>query len=133
MGGEGRIRRLNAAKQTESSKSPKSKTSKPKSVRSVDMKVETLKKGELVKIIAGQTGLTQKASEEVLAAVLKGIQDAVKDGKKVSIPSFGVFSAKVRSARKGRNPQTGEEIQIPESVSPGFSPSKAWKDLLNKE
>ena len=128
----GRIKKLNAAKQTQSSKSSKSKTSKAKPVKSADVKVETLKKGDLVKSIAAQTGLTQKASEEVLAAVINGIQDAVKDGKKVSIPSFGVFSAKVRSARKGRNPQTGEEIQIPESISPGFSPSKSWKELLNK-
>jgi DNA-binding protein HU-beta len=130
---QGRIKILNAAKKAESSKSSKSKTSKPKPVENVDVKVETLKKGDLVKIVAAQTGLTQKSSEEVLTAVINGIQDAVKDGKKVSIPSFGVFSAKVRSARKGRNPQTGEEIQIPESISPGFSPSKSWKDLLNNK
>jgi DNA-binding protein HU-beta len=127
-----RLLKLHAAKQAESSKSSKAKTPKTKTAKNVDTKVETLKKGDLVKIIAAETGLTQKVSEEVLAAVISGIQDAVKNGKKVSIPSFGVFSAKVRSARKGRNPQTGEEIQIPESVSPGFSASKSWKDLLNK-
>jgi DNA-binding protein HU-beta len=96
-------------------------------------KVETLKKVDLVKFVAGQTGLTQKVSEDVLSAVLRGIQEAVKDGKKVSLPSFGVFSARTRSARKGRNPQTGEEIQIAASVSPGFSPSKTWKDFLNEK
>jgi DNA-binding protein HU-beta len=96
-------------------------------------KVETLKKGDLVKVVASRTGLTQKVSEDVLSAVLSGIQEAVKDGKKVSLPSFGVFSARARSARKGRNPQTGEEIQIPASISPGFSPSKTWKDFLNEK
>jgi DNA-binding protein HU-beta len=56
----------------------------------------------------------------------------VVDGKKVSLPGFGTFQLRARAARKGRNPQTGAEIDIKASNSPGFSAAKAFKELANE-
>ena len=54
------------------------------------------------------------------------------DGKKVSLPGFGNFQLRFRNARKGRNPQTGEELDIKASYSPGFTAAKAFKDKANE-
>ena len=54
------------------------------------------------------------------------------DGKKVTVPGFGTFQLKQRAARKGRNPQTGEELDIPASLSPGFTAAKALKERANE-
>lgn len=123
------------AKKTVSAK--KTTTSKSKQTApedsTPDAKLETVRKGDLVAFVSEQTGLSKKVSEDVLGAVLQGIQVAVNEGKKVSLPSFGVFTPKLRSARKGRNPKTGEEIQIAASISPGFTAAKAWKESLNEK
>lgn len=94
-------------------------------------KVETFKKADFVAAISAKTGMSKKDSEMAMQAVLDTVVEQVGAGKRVGIPGFGIFSLKNRAARKGRNPQTGEEIDIPASKSPGFTPAKAWKDIIN--
>ncbi|MFP9216771.1 HU-related DNA-binding protein HupN, partial [Enterococcus faecalis] len=62
--------------------------------------------------------------------VFDTISEALKSGEKVSIPGFGTFEVRERAARKGRNPQTGEEIDIPATKAPAFKPAKALKDAV---
>jgi DNA-binding protein HU-beta len=93
--------------------------------------VETFKKADLILSIAEKSGLSKKDAESALTAVLSTVEEQVALGKKVSIPGFGTFVTRHRSARKGRNPQTGAELDISASKSPGFTAAKAWKDMLN--
>lgn len=92
---------------------------------------ETFKKAEFIMSLSEKTGLNKKESEEAMQAVFDVIQEQVAAGKKVNLAGFGTFTCKDRAARKGRNPQTGEELQIAASKAPGFSAAKAWKDSLN--
>jgi DNA-binding protein HU-beta len=94
-------------------------------------KGETFKKTDFIAAVAEKTGMTKKDSEEAVKAVLEVIQEQVSAGKRVNLAGFGTFTLKKRAARKGRNPQTGEELQIAASQSPGFSAAKAWKDAVN--
>jgi DNA-binding protein HU-alpha len=90
-----------------------------------------MKKPELITAIAEATGLTKDKSGEVLNALLDQITDAMTRNDSVSLIGFGTFSQRVRSARTGKNPQTGKTIQIPASKSVGFKPGKALKDSVN--
>ena len=93
--------------------------------------VETFRKADFISEISEKTGLSKKASEEALKAVLETLQEQVGAGKRVNLPGFGTFTLRSRAARKGRNPRTGEDLQIAASKSPGFSAAKAWKDAIN--
>ena len=88
-----------------------------------------MNKGELTKAVATTTGLSQSDAGKAVDAVFESIADAVKERKQVAIAGFGTFAAKTRNARTGRNPATGEEIQIPEKTSAAFKPASALKDL----
>jgi DNA-binding protein HU-beta len=92
---------------------------------------ETFKKADFIMSLSEKTGMNKKESEEAMQAVFDVIQEQVAAGKKVNLAGFGTFTCKDRAARKGRNPQTGEELQIAASKAPGFSAAKAWKDSLN--
>ena len=92
---------------------------------------ETFKKADFIMSLSEKTGMNKKESEEAMQAVFDVIQEQVAAGKKVNLAGFGTFTCKDRAARKGRNPQTGEELQIAASKAPGFSAAKAWKDTLN--
>mmetsp|Transcript_5960 Transcript_5960/g.12375 ORF Transcript_5960/g.12375 Transcript_5960/m.12375 type:complete len:160 (-) Transcript_5960:73-552(-) len=92
---------------------------------------ENFKKAELVSALAERTGLTKKDSESILQTTLEIIMEEVGSGKKITLPGFGSFTLKDRAERKGRNPQTGEELLIPASKSPSFTVSKTWKDEVN--
>jgi DNA-binding protein HU-beta len=92
---------------------------------------ETFKKSDFITSLSEKTGMNKKESEEAMQAVFDIIQEQVAAGKKVNLAGFGTFTCKDRAARKGRNPQTGEELQIAASKAPGFSAAKAWKDTLN--
>lgn len=94
-------------------------------------KVVAFKKGEMVSSIASKTGLKKADSEAALAAVLETIEEQLTLGKKISLIGFGSFQAKPRAARKGRNPQTGAEIDIPASLSPSFTAAKSLKNKVN--
>jgi len=90
-----------------------------------------MNKTELIDIIAHKSGLTKKDSEKALAAILAGVEEAMINGDKVQLVGFGLFEVKQRAARKGRNPQTMEEINIPESKVPTFKAGKDLKIRLN--
>ena len=92
-----------------------------------------MNKSELVEALSKKTGATKKASEEALNAFVEVITDALKKGDKVQLIGFGSFEVRKRAARKGRNPQTGEEIKIAASKSPVFKAGKALKDTVNKK
>ena len=81
--------------------------------------------------IAKKTGETKKATEETLNAFISVVTEALKENKKVQLVGFGSFEVRKRAARKGRNPQTREEIKIPASKAPVFKAGKALKDVVN--
>lgn len=87
-------------------------------------------KAELVVKIADKAGMTKANAERALNAFLDSVEDTlVKDGK-LMLTGFGTFSVEVRKARKGRNPRTGQEIEIPESKVVKFRPGKLLKDAV---
>lgn len=88
-------------------------------------------KTELVAAISVKAGISKADAEKALNALQETIIEAVSRGEKVSLVGFGNFDKVERSARKGRNPQTGEEIYIPASKAPKFSPGKAFKEAVN--
>ena len=82
-------------------------------------------KQELVNDVATTTGLTKKDAAAAVDAVFASIQDTLAKGDKVQLIGFGNFEVRTRATRKGRNPQTGEEIEIAASKIPAFKPGKA--------
>ena len=91
-----------------------------------------MNKTELIAAAAESTGLTKKDTEKVLNAALESIAAALAQGDKVQISGFGSFEVKEREARVGRNPQTGEAMEIAASKAPSFKASKTLKDALSK-
>ena len=91
-----------------------------------------MNKAELVAALAAKTNTTKKAAEESLDALVEVVTEELKEGGKVQLVGFGSLDVKKRAARKGRNPQTGEEIKIPASKAPVFKAGKALKDAVNK-
>ena len=92
-----------------------------------------MNKSELITAIAAKTGDTKKGAETALAAFVETVTKALGKGDKVQLVGFGSFEVRKRAARKGRNPQTKEEIKIPASKAPVFKAGKALKDLVNKK
>ncbi|GAX29454.1 DNA-binding protein HU-beta [Fistulifera solaris] len=119
---------LFAAKASKSKKGAKMASKKAPAVAE---KPDTFKKADFVAAVSERTGMTKKESEVAIQAVFDTVMEEVGAGKRVNLVGFGTFTLKDRSARKGRNPQTGEEIDIPASKAPGFTVAKAWKDILN--
>ena len=91
-----------------------------------------MNKGELIEAIQKKLGseATKRLAEDALAAVLESIEEGVKSDQKVQIIGFGTFEVKNRAARMGRNPKTGEAMQISASKSVGFKPSSTLKKSL---
>jgi DNA-binding protein HU-beta len=90
-----------------------------------------MNKAELIAAVAAKTGDTKKSAEVALNAILSSITDSLKKGEKVQLVGCGSFEVRKRAARKGRNPQTGEEIKIPAAKAPVFKAGKALKDKVN--
>ena len=90
-----------------------------------------MNKGQLKDAVAEAAGLSGADAERALDAVIDTITKAVADGDKVTIVGFGTFEPRERSARTGRNPQTGAEIQIAASTVPGFKAGAAFKQAVN--
>lgn len=88
---------------------------------------------ELVNKMAVEMGTTKKAAKEALDGVLNAIESGLAETGKVALAKFGVFEVRDMDARKGRNPQTQEEIEIPAYKKPAFKPAKALKELVNGE
>ena len=92
-----------------------------------------MNKTELIKVIAVETGYTQKDIKAVLECALDTIVAHVADGDKVALAGFGNFEAVERAARTGFNPQTGESMDIPASMAPKFKASSVFKKAVKGE
>ena len=92
-----------------------------------------MNKAELIASIADKASLTKKDAEASLNAFVEAVTETLVKGDKVQLVGFGSFEVRKRAARKGRNPQTKEEIKIPASKAPVFKAGKALKDLVNKK
>ena len=90
-----------------------------------------MNKGDLIEAVAAGANLSKADASRAVDAVLDGITGALRSGGSVSLVGFGTFSVKSRAARQGRNPRTGETIQIAASKVPGFKAGKALKDAVN--
>ena len=89
-----------------------------------------MNKTELINAVAETSGIQKKDATKAVEAVFNTIIESLGNGDKVQLIGFGNFEVRERSARKGRNPQTGEEIKIPASKVPAFKPGKALKDAV---
>lgn len=90
-----------------------------------------MNKVEFIEMVADRADMTRTDTARVVDAVFDTITHALRDGGDVRLVGFGSFSAVTRPAREGRNPRTGETIQIKESIQPKFSAGKNLKDALN--
>jgi DNA-binding protein HU-beta len=91
-----------------------------------------MNKADLVTSMAEKSDLSKKDAEKALNAFMDSVEGALTSGEKVQLVGFGSFEVRERAARKGRNPQTKEEINIPASKVPIFKVGKALKDNINK-
>jgi DNA-binding protein HU-beta len=91
----------------------------------------TMNKSDLIHRVAEMTEMTKKDSQRAVEAVLSAITEALRAGEKVQLLGFGNFEIRERSARSGRNPQTGETIEIAASKVPAFRPGKSLRNLVN--
>lgn len=91
-----------------------------------------MNKSDLIGSVAEKTDLTKKDAEKAVNAVFQSIEEALTQGDKVQLVGFGTFETKERAARVGRNPRTGDEIQIPATKVPGFKAGKALKESVSK-
>ena len=92
-----------------------------------------MNKAELVAAVAAKTGETKKSAEATVNAFIDVVTETLKQGDKIQLVGFGSFEVRKRAARKGRNPQTKEEIKIPASKAPVFKSGKAFKELVNSK
>ncbi len=90
-----------------------------------------MNKAELIQAVAVKANLNRRDAEAAIEAVLELIEESLIKGEEVKLSGFGNFSKKVRAARVGTNPASGEKIQIPASNSIAFKPSKGLKEKLN--
>ena len=89
-----------------------------------------MNKAELIQAVVAKSGLSKKDADAAVAAVVDAITEALKAGEKVSLVGFGTFAVKARAARTGKNPQTGEAIEIAACKVPAFAAGKALKDAI---
>ncbi len=94
------------------------------------MEVESLNKGELIDSLVSSTGESKRTVTNVIEAYVNEVQKQVKKGEKVTVPGFGTFERRNRSARTARNPRTGEEIQVKASKVPAFKPGAGFKNSV---
>ena len=90
-----------------------------------------MNKSELIDAIAASADIPKAAAGRALDATVDAITNALKEGDQVVLVGFGTFAVKERAARTGRNPQTGQPIEIPAAKIPTFKPGKALKDAVN--
>lgn len=89
-----------------------------------------MNKGELVDQVAKKAGVTKKAAEQIVTATVDTIMETVADGEKVTLVGFGTFEPRDRKAREGRNPKTGDKMEIPATTVPAFSAGKMFKEKV---
>ncbi len=90
-------------------------------------------KAELVEEVSKVSDLTKKHSEVIVDTVFQSIIDALHRGEKIELRGFGSFRLRQRESRKGRNPKTGDKVDVPPKRVPYFKPGKELKDLINRE
>ncbi|MCL7930851.1 MULTISPECIES: HU family DNA-binding protein [Halomonadaceae] len=90
-----------------------------------------MNKSELIEAIAASADIPKAAATRALDAMVESVTDSLKKGESVSLVGFGTFSIKERAARTGRNPQTGQPIEISAAKVPSFKAGKALKDAVN--
>ena len=88
-------------------------------------------KADLVEEVSRVTELTRKDSEVIVDTLFESVIKALKNGDKLEVRGFGSFRVRQRNARVGRNPKTGEKVEVPAKRVPYFKPSKELKDLIN--
>ena len=91
-----------------------------------------MNKTDLISSVAEKSELTKKDAEKAVSALFASVEEALARGEKVQLVGFGTFEVRDRKARTGRNPQTGEEIQIPAAKVPAFKAGKSLKDAVEK-
>jgi DNA-binding protein HU-beta len=89
-----------------------------------------MNKGELIDAVAAKASVTKKEADAVLTAALEAIMEAVSSNDKVTLVGFGSFESRERKAREGRNPKTGEKMEIPATKVPAFSAGKLFKEKV---
>jgi integration host factor subunit beta len=89
-------------------------------------------KAELVEEVSRVSDLTKKHSETIVDTVFQSIVDALQRGEKIELRGFGSFRLRQRQSRKGRNPKTGDKVDVPPKQVPYFKPGKELKDLINQ-
>ncbi len=89
-----------------------------------------MNKTEFISNIAEKSGLSKKDSEKMTKAFIDTVSEALKNRDKVQIIGFGTFETSERAARTGRNPKTGESVEVPASFVPKFKFSKSFKDII---
>ncbi len=90
-----------------------------------------LMKDDIISSVVDKTGLTKKDASAAVEAFTSTVQDALKKGNSIGLIGFGTFEVRTRSARDGRNPQTGETIKIPKKNVPAFKAGKKLKDAVS--
>ncbi len=90
-----------------------------------------MNKGEMITLLASKSGVTQKDSRAVVDALVELVGDLLQQGESVQLSGLGTFKVSERAARQGRNPRTGESIEIAASRVPGFKAAKGLRDRVN--
>ena len=91
-----------------------------------------MNKNELISAVAEKSGLSKKDAAAALDSVIAAISESLAQGEKIQLVGFGTFEIKERAARSGKNPRTGETVEIPASKAPVFKAGKALKDAVSK-
>ncbi len=91
-----------------------------------------MNKQELIASMTEKTGLSKKDTEASLAAFIETVEETLSKGDKIQLVGFGSFEIRDRAARTGKNPLTGEEMNIPAAKVPAFKPGKALKEKVNQ-
>lgn len=91
-----------------------------------------MNKADIVAKVKDEMDMTRAQAERTVETVFECIVSTVANGSEVSVAGFGIFEPKKRAARMGRNPRTGESLQIQASISPKFRAAKAFKDRVNR-
>jgi len=94
--------------------------------------VNTVTKADLINQVAARSGLTKKDAGQAVDALFDSVTEALSNGGRVQIVGFGTFEVRERAARRGRNPQTGQEIEISARRVPAFKAGKALKDAVGR-
>jgi integration host factor subunit beta len=98
----------------------------------VESKAGVMTKAELVDEVARVVQLTKKQAETIVNIVFDSIVDSLRSGQKIELRGFGSFRLRSRKSRTGRNPKTGEKVDVPSKKIPYFKPGKELKELINK-